>query len=225
VHETSSVIDSLAPDARRGLLQRAAAQQLHRGQALHLTGESGARTHLLVRGVVKLCARNVDGGATILGLALAGDLIGDVALLDGRGQPLDAIAATRCDLMSLSSEALLEALASSPEAALEMARALARRHRWLSEAAMERSTSPVPARLAGRLLDLAAALGRAREGTVELELPVAQEDLGRLAGMSRESACKTLRALQRAGVLTYRGRRVRILRPDALERLRCCGRR
>jgi CRP/FNR family cyclic AMP-dependent transcriptional regulator len=220
----SPVIDSLSEEARRALLERAPARRLRRGQALVLAGDSGARTSLVTQGVVKLCARNADGESTILGLALAGELVGDIALLDGTLQPLDAIAATRCEVLSLSSDALLEALAASPAAALELARALARRHRWLCGAATERATSPVPARLAGRLLALVELLGHRRGGAADLELPVAQEDLGRLAGMSRESACKTLRSFQRAGVLTYRGRRLRILRLDALEVIRCSGR-
>jgi CRP-like cAMP-binding protein len=118
---------------------------------------------------------------------------------------------------------LVDAAARSHRAALELARSLARRNRWLCDAAVERSAGSVAARLAGRLLDLADALGQVGEGCVELELPLAQDDLGRLAGMSRESACKTLRHLQAAGVLAYRGRRLRILRPDALERIRCSG--
>jgi CRP-like cAMP-binding protein len=53
---------------------------------------------------------------------------------------------------------------------------------------------------------------------------VAQGDLGRLAGISRESTCKALRSFQSQGLLDYRGRRLRILRPDVLERIRCTGR-
>ena len=88
----------------------------------------------------------------------------------------------------------------------------------MSDTAVERTSSEVPARLAGRLLDLADLLGTVRQGAVEMELPLAQGDLGRLAGMCRESACKTLRRFKSQGLLDYRGRRLRILRPDALER-------
>jgi CRP-like cAMP-binding protein len=96
--------------------------------------------------------------------------------------------------------------------------------RWLYATTLERTSSEVPARLAGRLLDLGDLLGRIHQGALEIDLPVAQGDLGRLAGISRESTCKALRSFKSQGLLDYRGRRLRILRPDALERIRCAGR-
>jgi CRP-like cAMP-binding protein len=128
-------------------------------------------------------------------------------------------------VLGIDADMFVQMLSRSPSGALELARAMAQRTRWLCDAALERSTATVPARLAGRLLDLADLLGRVDRGAIEMELPLAQEDLGSLAGMCRESACKTLRTFKRQGLLDYRGRRLRILRPDALERIRCSGRR
>jgi CRP/FNR family transcriptional regulator len=139
-------------------------------------------------------------------------------------QPLDAVAATECDVVGFETEMLLELVRSNNAAALEIARALAQKTRWLAEAALERTSGEVPQRLAGRLLDLANLLGRVRGGTIEVELPLAQRDLGKLAGMCRESACKTMRKFQDEGLLEYRGRKLRIHRPDALRQIRCAGR-
>ena len=222
-HE-SPLLDRLEPRDRARLLDRAVSRRLHAGQSLYLAGDDGRRAHIVLSGVVKLAARSDDGDVAILCLVCPGDIVGEIAALDGGPQPLDAIAATTSEVLGIDAEQLVEALALNPSAALELARGLARRTRWLGLAALERTTRSVPARLAGRLLDLADVLGRADCGAIELELPLAQEDLGRLAGMCRESACKTLRAFKREGLLDYRGRRLRILRPDALERIRCSGR-
>jgi CRP-like cAMP-binding protein len=139
-------------------------------------------------------------------------------------QPLDAIAATPCDVIGLDADLFLEVVSRNAESALELATALATRMRWMCDTAMERSSSEVTGRLAGRLLDLADMLGRVNDGAVEMEMPLAQGDLGQLAGMCRESACKTLRKFKADGVVDYRGRKLRILRPDVLERIRCAGR-
>ena len=219
-----SPLDALAPAERRRLLERAVPRCLAREQSLYLTGEPAERTHLLVEGIVKMLARDANGRATILCLGRPGDLLGEIPLLDGGLQPLDVVAATPARVLSLDPDLLLDVLRRSPEAALAVAGALASRVRWLCGTALERSANNVPARLAGRLLELAELLGRMRGGTIEMDIPLAQEDLGRLAGMCRESACKALRSFQREGVLDYRGRALRILRPDALERIRCGGR-
>jgi hypothetical protein len=42
--------------------------------------------------------------------------------------------------------------------------------------------------------------------------------------MCRESTCKTLRRFQREGLVDYRRRRLRIMRPDALEEIKVTGR-
>jgi CRP-like cAMP-binding protein len=218
------VIAGLSPQARDALIARAVPRTLESGDALFFAGDSSGRTHVLLEGVLKLCASDSHGNESILGLAVPGDLIGEISAIDGDPQPLDAIAATHCELVGLDSEALLRAITTTPAAASEMLQLMARQTRTMSNSAFERTLSHVPARLAGRLLDLADALGHMNSGTIELELPLAQGDLGRLAGMCRESACKTLQKFKRSGVVDYRGRRLRILRPDVLEKIRCAGR-
>jgi CRP-like cAMP-binding protein len=174
-------------------------------------------------GALKLVARDGGGRETIGGLAVTGDIVGDVAALDGCPQDLDAVAASRSSVLGVDSATLLSALSADPKAALVVARALAQRLRRAGAVAHERATGEVPARLAARLLDLAETLGESNGATLELHLPLAQDDLARLAGMSRESACKTLRKFKTAGLVDYRGRRLKIIRPDALEQIRESG--
>lgn len=218
---TSPVLDSLTPAVRRTLSERGVPRQLAAGETLLLAGDTTSRIWILEAGVIKLVARDTEGRETILGLALPGALVGDVAALDGLPQALDAIAAVRSRLMALDKRILMEALSQSPEAAFGLAIDLARRIRWLWEATHERTSGEVPARLAGRLLDLAGTLGRMNGEAIELDLPLPQEDLGRLAGMCRESACKTLRRFKAQGLVEYRGRRLRILSPEGLRRIHC----
>ena len=218
------VLEALPERDRRALLERGVPRALRRGQILYMAGERERRLHLVTEGVVKLTARDGAGHETILGLAVPGDLIGEVAAIDQLQQPLDAVAATPSSVLGIDADLFVEMMSRHGSASLELARCLAARTRWMCDTAMERSNSEVPARLAGRLLDLADMLGRVESGAVEMELPLAQADLGRLAGMCRESTCKTLRNFKAKGVVDYRGRRLRILRPDVLEKIRCAGR-
>ncbi len=220
----SPVLAGLDEDQLYLLMDRAVPRRLETGDILFLAGEEAARVYVLASGILKFTARDGEGRETILGLAVDGDLVGEVAALDDLPQPLDAIAATPCKLLGFEAELLTKLVAQSPRAAMELATSLARRTRWLAEAARERTSEEVPARLAGRLLDLAELLGRVRGEAIEIEMPLAQRDLGRLAGMCRESACKTLRDFKSKGVVDYRGRRLRILRPALLETIRCEGR-
>lgn len=205
-------------------MDRSVPRHLAPGDHLYLAGDRARRAHLITSGLVKLVARDGEGRETILCLALPGEITGETAAIDGLPQPLDAVAASHTDVLGFDADLLVEVLERNPAAAMQLSLTTAERLRWVYGTALERTSSEVPARLAGRLLDLADILGRINDGAVELELPLGQGDLGRLAGMCRESACKTLRRFKAQGLVDYRGRRLRILRPDVLERIKCTGR-
>ena len=225
MHEPrSTVLDPIDPRDRDLLFDRSARRNLAAEEALCYAGETERRVHLVTSGVLKLVSRDFDGNQSVLGLCVTGDLAGSIAGLDGGPQPCDYVAVTPATVVGFDTELLMDVLARNPHAALALARVLAGRVRWLSEAAQERTSSHVPARLAGRLLDLAELIGRTREGYVELELPFPQRDLGGLAGMCRESACKTLRRWKSQGTVDYEGRTLRIRRPDVLRTIKCAGR-
>ena len=220
----NTVLDPMTPADRERLLARSVERRLVRGDVLAFAGDRPERVHALVSGVLKLVGRDAEGNETILGLCLPGDVAGAVAAVDRRPQPYDYVAATAVTALGMDAEAFAEALERNPRACLALARLLAGRTRWLCDAALERTSAHVPSRLAGRLLDLADLLGR-REGTaIDMDLPFPQRDLGGLAGMCRESACKTLSRWKSEGTVDYRGRRLRILRPDVLYRIKCAGR-
>jgi CRP-like cAMP-binding protein len=224
VATASPMLDALTPAQRSLLLARGVRKTLGPGEVLHLSGDPRPRIHLVTKGVIKLSARDGEGRETIVGLAIPGDLVGEVAMLDDLCQPSDAIAATRVEALALDPGSLKGMLEDNARAALAVALGMAKQVRWLYATTLERTSSEVPARLAGRLLDLGDLLGKVQGGALEIELPVAQGDLGRLAGISRESTCKALRSFKSGGLVDYRGRRLRILRPDLLERIRCAGR-
>jgi CRP-like cAMP-binding protein len=218
------VIDALSPELRSEILDRAIARKLSKGSWLHVAGEPARRIYVLLEGWMKLSVCDGEGRASAIDLVVAGDLVGDVAALDGLDHPWDAIALTDCRVLAIDAERFRELVGREGRASLEWARELAVRVRRLAASAGERGTSVVIARLAGRLLDLADLAGRMRGGTIEIEMPLDQTDIGSLAGMSRESACRGLRHLQREGAISYEPSRLRIARPDVLERLRCAGR-
>ncbi|HVF54112.1 MAG TPA: Crp/Fnr family transcriptional regulator [Actinomycetota bacterium] len=220
----SPILAALSPGDVAVLAERAVLKKLVRSDVLLLSGDIRPRTYLVAQGALKLIARNFEGTETVLGLVLPGDLVGDLGALDGEPQPLDAVATCSSIVASLDAEHLMELIARNRAACLAYARVLAARFRGMTRHALERSSSEVPARLAAQLLELAASIGRESGGIIEMELPIAQGELGALAGMCRESACKTLRQFKRQGVVDYRGRRLRILRRDGLERISCAER-
>ena len=220
----SPFVAALPPHERERLLDRAVPRALERGDAVYLTGDDERRVYVVEEGILKLACCDTEGRETTLALALPGDLVGETAACDGELQPLDVIALTPTTVIGIDGEVFIDVAVKNGAAAVELARTMAARTRWISATASERTTNDVPSRLAGRLLDLADIIGRMRSGTIEVELPLTRTDVGQLAGMCRESASKTLNSWKRQGVLEHNGQTLRIFRPDALERIRCAGR-
>jgi CRP-like cAMP-binding protein len=225
VEATSVPVLRRLPLSDRARLLRAAVKcRLGRGRPLYLAGQRCSRVWLVSSGMVKLTSRNHDGVETIVRLALPGELLGDAAALDRGPYAVDAIAATFSTALGMDARSFMASVEATPEALVELSVCLAASLRELCTAAAERATDPSAARLAGRILDLVDVFGDRLPGEIRLELPLSQKDLAQLAGVSRETACRTMRRLKEGGVLDYRGRSLRILRPDLLERLRCGGR-
>ena len=220
----SPVLDALSDRDRHRLLDRSVPRVIEGDETIHFAGERSQRMHAVTAGVFKFVARDGSGSETILGLAAPGDIVGDLPWIDGLAQPFDVVAATTSEIVGVDSELFFETVMGTPAAATALLELQATRLRWIYSTCLERSAGGVPARVAGRLLDLADMIGRVEDGAVEINMPLPQADFGRLAGVCRESACKTLRRFKHAGMVDYRGRRLRILRPDMLERIRCAGR-
>jgi CRP-like cAMP-binding protein len=218
------VISALPPRARRRVLLGGVKRSLDPGEFLVLAGDDRCRAYVVRRGVIKLTARDVHGRETILGLALPGDIVGDIAAVDGLRQPLDAVAATHADVLSVDADVLVESIAANAAAAFAFARGAVAKARCTYEWACERNSRDTWARLAGRLLHMAELLGRSDSEVLEFDVPLLQGDLAHFAGMCRESASKTLNQFKSRGLIDYQKRRLRILRPDVLDRIRCAGR-
>jgi CRP/FNR family transcriptional regulator, cyclic AMP receptor protein len=218
------LINELPASKQTLLMRRSVFRRLEKGESLFLAGEASERIHIVIAGVLKLCARAGDGSEAIVALAVEGELIGEFPALLGGSNPYDALAITSCELIGFDADLLIQALLSHPGAGLALVTAIAERSRWTCDALIERTAGNATARLAGRLLGLSELLGHRRGETIDVPLLVPQEDIARLSGMCRENACKILGNLRRAGVVDYSRKRLRILRPDALEKIRCAGR-
>ncbi len=219
----AALLEALGPREAEALMERSVPRSLRPEEILFLAGDRTPRLHLVLEGMIKLVSRSSQGSESILCLAPPGSFVGELTLFDGLPQPYEAVAVTRCEVVGIDGETFLQVVEREGRAGLAMCVALTERMRSVCESAAERGSSSAPARLAGRLLDLADMLGQVDHAGVVVDLPMRQEDLGHLAGTSRETVCKTLRRFQRAGVVDYSGRRLRITRPDMLEKIRCRG--
>jgi CRP/FNR family cyclic AMP-dependent transcriptional regulator len=103
------------------------------GASLFRAGDEGDAMYVIERGRVRICVRTTDGRELTLTELGLGDFFGEMVLLDGQRRSADAVVAEDARLAVLSREHFLSFVRSSPNVALELLSALAKRLRHTDE--------------------------------------------------------------------------------------------
>jgi CRP-like cAMP-binding protein len=156
----------------------------------------------VLRGQVRISAPSPDGREIVLNMINAGEVFGEIALLDGKDRTADAVAQTDCELLVIERRSFVPFLMSNPEVALRLLAVLCERLRRTTEQVEDMLFRDLPTRLAKKLLSLAAASGERAQGGFRIATRMSQRELGTMVGMSRESVNKQLRAWQLDGIIT-----------------------
>lgn len=192
-------------------------RRLPHGEVVIRQGEQVTCLFFVTQGAVRLSAVTREGREVVVALLGAGQVFGECALL-GSASPVEARVIGRTEVVSLPVPLLRDVLERHPATAEELLRLVASRLHRTARALGETLASDVPTRLSRRLLDLAEEHGERTADGIEIQVPITQEELGRMVGASRESVNRTLGGLVAHGLVRTSGRTVVIPDPSALER-------
>jgi CRP/FNR family transcriptional regulator, cyclic AMP receptor protein len=164
------------------------------GEVLVRQGDSSGDLFSVVHGRLKVVSVGGDGEETLLSVMGAGDVFGEIALLDDEPRSATVIAAEPCRLLVVPRAAFRSVLLHMPQLALRLLALMARQVRRLTARAEDNTTLDVRTRLAKALHALLARFGVAGPGdAVRLTLRLSQQELGRMVGATREMVNKVLR--------------------------------
>ncbi|MCS6785801.1 MAG: Crp/Fnr family transcriptional regulator, partial [Thiobacillaceae bacterium] len=165
--------------------------------------EFGDSLYVLLSGKVKVSLLSQDGKEAILGVLGPGEVFGEMSLLDGMPRSATVTTLERARLLKLGRQDFLHFLQRNPDVMLNLLVAFSQRLRSTNTLIANLSFLNLPARLARLLMELGQRHGRPGPAGVIIGLRLSQEELGNLAGTSRESVNKQLRAWAESGLLEY----------------------
>ena len=203
---------------RQALAASAKRRQFARGQAIFHKDDPGESLFIIEEGSVRIYLPSPQGADLTLAILGRGDFFGDMALLDGRPRSASATALQETRAAALDRADFTTVIQSRPEAAMAVLAAVAQRLREANEMAGDLAFLDVGGRLAKKLLELAATHGVEKSGGILLDLPLTQEELANMVGVTRESVNRHLSLLRRQGVIGGQGRRFVIRDAEALRR-------
>jgi CRP/FNR family cyclic AMP-dependent transcriptional regulator len=201
---------SLGQEAIEAVAVLCMSKHLDREEVLFLKGDAGDALYAVRRGQIRIATGTSSGRRLTLNLLGAGDVFGEVALLDGRPRTADALATEPTDLYMIHRRDFLNFLLKRPSVAIRIIEFLCERIRWMSAQMEERALLPLETRLAHRLVALTEDYGA--------DLHVSQEELAIFVGATRESVNRQLQTWRRQGLVELSRNRIRVIHPPRLRK-------
>ncbi len=127
-------------------------RKISRGATIFNKGDPGTGLFGILNGSVKISVASADGRDIVLNILQAGEIFGEIALLDGRPRTADAIAMSDCELMVIERRDFIQFLRSQPDMTLKFIEILCARLRHTSEQVEDLTFLNLPTRLAKALL-------------------------------------------------------------------------
>jgi len=177
-------------------------------------GDHSDACYIVKSGTFRVTREHPDGRAITLATLTEGDIVGELAMLDGevRSASVETLGGDG-ELLALPASDVRSLLERHPEITVKFVAALTRRLRAANERISRQSFQTVPSRVAGVLSQMVAEEG---EDGHQVTIRMNQSDLAQLAGTSRESVSRFLADLERSGVVRAGRGQVTILEPAKL---------
>ncbi|XVS63669.1 Crp/Fnr family transcriptional regulator [Actinosynnema sp. CA-299493] len=210
---SQSLLGRLRDSTRRELLDIGTVVRY--GPDREIIEQDAEDTHavLLLDGAVKVQTTDEMGGTALLGIRVAGDLVGEMAALDRK--PRSASVVTCGDVVAklITSGELMSFLHRRNDVFVELLGMINDRLRWANQRRRDYLSHPAAERVARVLAELVQTYGREEAHGWTLGIPLTKVELASIAGMKPRTAEKAFSDLRRAGVTVSHLRRD-VLVPD-----------
>jgi CRP/FNR family cyclic AMP-dependent transcriptional regulator len=186
-------------------------------------GDAADAVYAIVAGTghVRIGALDRNSKAVMIEVFAAGDLFGEIGIIEGGTRTADAVVEGRVRLLRISASVFLDTLHSEPMFGANLCRELAIRLRRTFSMFRDATFESLDVRLARQVLYLAARAGRRTEQGIQLTGRFRQGDLADLLGATTRSIITILNAWRADGLVIYDAARAQLTLCDeaALRRL------
>ena len=201
IFERNFLLGKLSSSEIDTLLRYSRVEHYPAGEEIFAKGSPGNSLMIVLRGRVRISSISLTGKEIVLNIIDAGEIVGEIALLDGGERSGDAVAMTDCELLVLNRRDFMPFIENRADICLMLIKILCQRLRQTSEQVEDLQFRHLESRIAKALLHLSERSGQpAVDGRV-LELHMSQSELAHIVGSSRESVNKQLQAWQKAGFI------------------------
>jgi len=219
IFERNFLLGKLSSSEIDTLLRYSRVEHYPAGEEIFAKGSPGNSLMIVLRGRVRISSISLTGKEIVLNIIDAGEIVGEIALLDGGERSGDAVAMTDCELLVLNRRDFIPFIENRADICLMLIKILCQRLRQTSEQVEDLQFRHLESRIAKALLHLSERSGQPVVDGRVLELHMSQSELSHIVGSSRESVNKQLQAWQKAGFIDLAKGSIVIRDPAAIEQL------
>src|SRR3954447_14568598 len=200
------LLDGVPEEEVQHLMSVARRRTFTRNEIVFHQGDPADSMHMIRRGRFGVRIRTAIGDVATIAIVGAGDAFGELALVgDETDRSATVVSLERSETVSISRPDLERLRRDQPQVNNLLVKLLAARIRRTNELLAEALYVSADKRVLHRLRELAELYSR-DEGGVQV-IPLTQEEIATLAGTSRATVNRVLRAAEKAGALVLtRGR-------------------
>lgn len=209
------LLETLGDEERRRIIADSRRRRFRRREVLFHAGDPADAVHLIASGSVAAYVTTPAGSTAIFAVLGPGEAVGELALVSPGARTATVIALEPTETYSLRRGQFDDLRLRHPGVDRLLIDLLARRVRRLNAELAEAYFVAAETRVVRRLLRLARP---ARPPDERRVIHLTQEDLAGLAGTSRATANRTLRGLERDGLIGLGRGRIEIVDLDGLAR-------
>ena len=187
-------------------------------QIVFRKGDAGTAVMYVLSGRIRISARSAEGREVVFGVMEQGEILGEIATIDGRERTADAVAIEPTELLFIDRNAFLRFLERNPQACLRLMEILCDRVRWTSEQVEDLNIFNLRPRLAKRLLSLCDRYGEPDEETLRITIRFPERALAGMMGSTREAVRRQLKSWTDLGIIDVEDDSILVRNREGLER-------
>jgi CRP-like cAMP-binding protein len=217
--ECSWIFSELDEKGKAALRAMAKTIAYAKGELIFQEGEPAFGFYVMCEGKVKLAKHSPQGKKQILKLLGPSELLGEKTMFDREVYTAYAQTLERTRVNFYQREQFLEFLKHYPAVALKVIEKLSREIKGFQDKLMETSYEGSQERLARLLLLMAREYGHQESKGIYIGIELSRQELAELAGISTETAIRTLSRFKERGFVELEGHKIYIINQDELGKL------
>ncbi|GAA3621633.1 Crp/Fnr family transcriptional regulator [Kineosporia mesophila] len=212
-----SFLGRLKPESLDRIITLGRAVQFTEGDRLILEGDGGTDVFILLTGIVKVSAITIRGQSVLLALRLGGDIVGEMAAVDGRPRTATVMACGAVSARVISAQVWRQYLRSSDEGFTAIYGVTNDRLRVETRKRIDFAGHTANGRVAMVLSEFVRTHGNPTDHGIEIAFSLTQEELAAAAECALTSVQAFLKELRESAILGTRYRRIVIFDETRLQ--------